>query len=245
MFECHGLVYQITRRKKMFDIAKNGFNFLSDWIWNKLTKRNEPVVICFEGNIGVGKSTLIQNLCNSLDRVMAMTEPIEKWQCFHGVNMLDMYYNDKVKWGYLLQCLIQTTLLEHFLQMKKNARGNNIIFMERSVTSAKEFFVPMMKSKGLLTDLESKVLTYQCDVNERLSQPDVVVYLRGDPNDCLSHIQERGRKEERAIDIGYLEKLHELHEEWYERQKDRIILLDCWGKTQDEILCEMKCKLQV
>lgn len=41
-----------------------------------------------------------------------------------------------------------------------------------------------------------------------------LVYLRTDPDVAYQRIQERGRKEESALTLDYLTKLHQLHEDW-------------------------------
>ena len=44
---------------------------------------------------------------------------------------------------------------------------------------------------------------------------DVIFYLRTQPETCMKRLNQRGRPEETStISIDYLNKLHELHEQW-------------------------------
>ena len=44
---------------------------------------------------------------------------------------------------------------------------------------------------------------------------DVIFYLRTNPQTCLDRLNKRGRPEETStINLAYLQKLNDLHEEW-------------------------------
>lgn len=45
-------------------------------------------------------------------------------------------------------------------------------------------------------------------------QVDLVVYLRTDPQTCLARVMGRGRPEEAGVTLGFLQDLHQLHEDW-------------------------------
>ena len=45
-------------------------------------------------------------------------------------------------------------------------------------------------------------------------KPDLIIYLRTDPEVCLQRLKHRGRWEEKGIKIEYLNQLHQAHEEW-------------------------------
>jgi thymidylate kinase len=42
--------------------------------------------------------------------------------------------------------------------------------------------------------------------------PDLVVYLRTDPQIALNRTKERNRSEESTIDLNFIQKVHDLHE---------------------------------
>lgn len=44
--------------------------------------------------------------------------------------------------------------------------------------------------------------------------PDGFIYLRATPQTCMSRLKHRSRDEETAVDISYLQDLHNRHDEW-------------------------------
>jgi deoxynucleoside kinase len=52
-------------------------------------------LITIEGNIASGKSTLVSSLDENLIEVL--TEPLEKWKNWNGLNLLELMYKDQKK----------------------------------------------------------------------------------------------------------------------------------------------------
>jgi hypothetical protein len=44
--------------------------------------------------------------------------------------------------------------------------------------------------------------------------PDGFIYLRAQPQTCMSRMQQRNRNEETGVGIDYLQDLHDRHENW-------------------------------
>ena len=92
-----------------------------------------------EGNIGAGKTTLlshIENLTKSFNtyQIIVLREPVDVWStvCSHdGLNILENFYKDPVKYAFPFQVLAFTTRLT----MLKNAIKDNpeckVIICER------------------------------------------------------------------------------------------------------------------
>jgi len=202
-------------------------------VWSLVTgtvhRRRTPLVICFEGNIASGKTTVIENLAKVIgnEDVTILREPISLWRDFQGHNMLDLYYRYPKQFAFITQTLIQTSLLHQYNKTLSTNR-KKIILMERSMSSSNDFFIPIMRDIGYIDEYQMCVSSYLCDVFSDLFPVDAVVYLRSDPKQCLERIEWRGRKEEvDRIDLQYVTQLHNLHERWY--QKSQAILVD----TQD------------
>ncbi len=66
-----------------------------NWMRNPKT----PFVVSVEGNIGSGKSTMLQ-FYSELDDVQLHPEPVEKWQNLHGHNLLEKLYTDPKRWSF-------------------------------------------------------------------------------------------------------------------------------------------------
>ena len=55
--------------------------------------------IAIEGNIGAGKSTLI-NYFKQFEEVQVHAEPLDKWQNVNGENLLAKLYEDPKRWTF-------------------------------------------------------------------------------------------------------------------------------------------------
>ena len=44
--------------------------------------------------------------------------------------------------------------------------------------------------------------------------PDGFIYLRAEPKLCKKRMTQRARSEEGGVELGYLEQLHQMHEDW-------------------------------
>ena len=73
-------------------------------------KKKKPIIISIDGNIGSGKSTLINILKDEFrfdENIIFLDEPVNEWlQINDGTtNILDYFYNDKKRWAYTFQNL--------------------------------------------------------------------------------------------------------------------------------------------
>ena len=116
--------------------------------------------------------------------------------------------------------------------MKTNC---SVKLMERSIYSAKYCFAENLRRNGLMAESEYQVLTSWFDHlvgNPELDLGvDLVIYLRTTPEIAQERLLSRGRfqqpliflfwtplwpgrGEEHLISLEYLQRLHDLHEEW-------------------------------
>jgi deoxyadenosine/deoxycytidine kinase len=73
-------------------------------------------------------------------------------------------------------------------------------------------------------------------------KPDGIIYIRCSPEKCLERLNSRWREEETSIKLEYLNRLHNLHEEWFEKWKKTPLLIIDNEKDNnwDEILDKIK-----
>ena len=69
-----------------------------------------------------------------------------------------------------------------------------------------------------------------------LRYPDVMVYLRADPEVCHERTKTRGREEESGVPLGYLKRLHDEHEAMMDAMSrfTRVVVFD-WNEFNDDI----------
>ena len=178
-----------------------------------------PYTISIEGSVGSGKSYFIQlcrDKCNSIDII---SEPIEQWKSLHGTgrNLLREMYRDPQRNAFGFQVFVQQSNLERHLKWKEIVKPRII---ERSLGS-KLFAEAGFINKHLSLD-EALILKGQREFHENTRAfgmiPNLIVYLRTQPQTCLDRINKRGRKEEEGMNLSYLSMIHDLHERWLHYQ---------------------------
>ncbi|XP_029638029.1 thymidine kinase 2, mitochondrial isoform X1 [Octopus sinensis] len=193
----------------------------------------ETISICVEGNIGAGKSEML-NFFAKDPTIEIISEHVKKWQNVNGHNMLDLMYKDPYRWGFTFQSYVQLTMLQN--HMSKSAKP--VQMMERSIYSAKYVFVENLYKSGLMPSVDYEVLTewFNWATNHLDFHVDRIIYLRCHPETALERIKKRNRKEELNITLEYLQSLHEQQEEW--------LIRGCYGKHAEVLVLDAEQDLE-
>ncbi|TKR93968.1 hypothetical protein L596_008326 [Steinernema carpocapsae] len=180
-------------------------------------------LICVEGNIASGKSSLISRLTSGDRGIAAVQEPLESWQNYGGVNPLGMMYSDPKAWAFWFQTKVQIDMVLLHSQLKP---GTNV--MERSIFSARYCFVENLRRQNFLTQEEHSALdsNFRCFVEKHLIKPNLFIYLRTKPEICHERLLKRRRPEEESVSLEYIKSLHDLHEEWLMNCKFPVEVID-------------------
>ena len=121
-----------------------------------MENRNRPLIITLDGNIGVGKSTLLKQLGEKLKNIEIVLEPVNEWEKLvseNGKSLLSHFYEDSVRWGYTFQnCAILTRILE--IRKALSSTKKDIIITERSVLTDLHVFAKMNHELGNINSLE-------------------------------------------------------------------------------------------
>ena len=161
--------------------------------------------IAVAGNIGVGKSTLVELLSKRLG-----------WAPFYepeGENpYLADFYQDMTAWSFHSQIFFLTRrLLAHrqLLDHKSSA------IQDRSVYEDAEIFAHNLFLQGNIVERDYQTYRDLYLVLTRfLPPPDLVVYLRATVETLQTRIALRGRDYERTIKPDYLSRLNDLYTSW-------------------------------
>ena len=185
-----------------------------------------------EGNIGSGKTTLMDYLNNLQSykdfKIKTLKEPVEEWKQFTdketGQNILDYFYKDSKRWGYLFQMnafITRSKLIDKY-------KNTNVILMERSVYSDRYVFAKNCYEKKLIKSIEwdTYINWFEWLSNMLELNGDAYIYLRTDPTISYKRIQKRNRIEEKNISLQYITEIHNKHEEWLNKNKENILILD-------------------
>lgn len=161
--------------------------------------------IAIAGNIGVGKSTLVELLCEKL-RWTPFFEPVAQNP------YLSDFYKDMQAWAFQSQIFFLTHRLRAHHQL---ALYPTSVIQDRSVYEDAEIFAHNLFLQGHIRPRDYQ--TYRelyLTLIEFLPPPDLVIYLRASVNTLSQRITKRGRDYERTIPHDYLSSLNELYETW-------------------------------
>lgn len=195
-------------------------------------KKDIKTIISFEGNIGVGKTSMINLLKENLgDKAEYIYEPINEWQeikDYHGKDILHTFYDDKYRWSYTFQNIAYITRMMHIVESIKNSEKKYII-LDRSLSADLNTFAKMLYDDGYMNTIEWNAYnkwnkffedTFGYKVNH------LIVYLRSEPDIAYQRMQSRNRLAEKDVPYEYLKKLHQYHDKWLMDKKDGVLVLD-------------------
>ena len=161
--------------------------------------------VAIAGNIGVGKSTLLDLLCRRLD-----------WEPFYEPVTENPYladfYKDMTAWAFHSQVFF----LSHRLRAHHLIASHpTSVIQDRSVYEDAEIFAQNLFLQGHIhpRDYATYRELYET-VMEFLPPPDLVIYLRASVSTLSNRILRRGRDYERSITPEYLASLNDLYEKW-------------------------------
>jgi deoxyadenosine/deoxycytidine kinase len=198
-----------------------------------------PQICCVDGNIGAGKSTVLNKLKD--EGYLVFEEDLSNWG-----GLLDRFYQDPKRWMCTLQIKIFASMRSQYDRMrahksKTNDLRSNYIFVERSPISSM-IFVENGVNNGFLTKDEQLLIH---DIYDHLVwKPDITFYINTDVDTCFERMRARNRACERDVDKTYLQFLHEGYIKTYTRQdmRDSSHIIDGLPPT-DKVVRQILNKL--
>lgn len=164
--------------------------------------------IAVAGNIGAGKSTMVEFLCRTYG-FRPFMEP-------NAQNpYLDDYYEDMSRWAFHSQI----SFLSHKfrLHMELMAEPQTVV-QDRTIYEDAEIFARHLFESGRMTarDFGTYESLYRA-MQQALAPPDLLIALRCPMKSLKLRIKKRGRPNEQAIPDSYLRALDRLYEDWFDR----------------------------
>ncbi len=178
---------------------------------------NQTILLSVEGNIGSGKSTLVENLrrqFGDIQDICFLDEPVDEWEKIKDSNdktMLEKYYADQEKYAFSFQMM---AYISRLVRLRHAVRNNyRVIVTERSVFTDKMVFAAMLHDSGKIEDVNYAIYTRWFDEFLQDVPPIRLVYVKTDPAVAKSRVDNRARQGE-TIPLEYLEDCHNYHERW-------------------------------
>ena len=172
--------------------------------------------IAFEGNIGVGKTTL----CNLLAQRHGCALVLEQ---FTDNPFLPYFYEQPDRYGFPVELFFMT---ERHKQLQEHFATPDLF---QSCTVADYFFVKtLLFAKNNLSEEEFRLFQRLFSVlNAGFPKPDLLVYLHRPILVLMEQIQKRGRSIEQNISAQYLEELQRAYFEYLKTETETpVIVLD-------------------
>jgi deoxyadenosine/deoxycytidine kinase len=205
---------------------------------------NSPIIISIEGNIGSGKSTIMEYLKNNFDthiqtninkwnntnlnntnlKICYLQEPVDVWNSFtdeNGINVIEAYYKDQEKYAFPFQMMAYISRLSQL----KNAINQeyNIIFTERSIHTDKNVFAKMLYDDKKISEIEYKIYNKWFEEFSECIKNMKIIYVKSNYQICFDRVIKRNRKGE-TIPIEYLKLCSDYHEKWLIQYPNKIII---------------------
>jgi deoxyadenosine/deoxycytidine kinase len=177
-------------------------------------EKNTYIVI--EGNIGAGKTTLVNRLAQDIDARKVLEQYADN-------PFLPKFYNKPDKYSFQLEL---SFLAARYHQLHKEL-SNRDLFQPR--TLADYYFVKsLIFAKATLSDDEFKL--YQSlfsIIHKQLPVPDLYVYLHLSTERLLEQIKERGRPYEQHITGDYLSSIQKGYFDFFKQQLNfPVVIVD-------------------
>ncbi|HEY4156537.1 MAG TPA: deoxynucleoside kinase [Polyangiaceae bacterium] len=172
--------------------------------------------IAIAGNIGAGKSTLVEFLCKTYG-VPPFFEPNE------DNPFLADFYADMKKWAFHSQVFFLT---HKFRIHQELDRTPGIVVQDRTIYEDAEVFANAAHKSGNLSEREWKTYSelYEA-ICTAIQPPDLMVYLKCSLKTTKQRIKIRGRAMEQSIPTSYLKLLQDNYDQWFARWKRSEVLV--------------------
>lgn len=182
--------------------------------------------VTIEGNIGSGKSRLLEHLKEELTNVIFLDEPTKYWDTIrdkNGNTMLAKFYENQDKYAFSFQMMAfisRLSLLRDTIKLNPGA----IIITERSLYTDKEVFAKMLFDSGKIEDVNYQIylkwfdnFAVECPIHK-------TIYVKTDPEICQQRILKRLRLGEENIPLEYLKECDLYHENMLSNVDTKLVL---------------------
>ena len=163
--------------------------------------------IAVAGNIGAGKSTLVDFLCHTY-----------QWRPFTEPNLLNPYlddfYGDMGAWAFHSQI---SFLAHKFRIHMELMQERETVVQDRTIYEDAEIFARYMHQAGHMSERDYGTYSdLYAAMKRALAPPDLLIRLECSVRALRRRIQKRGRPEEQDIPLKYLKSLQGLYEDWFD-----------------------------
>ncbi len=169
--------------------------------------------IAIEGVIGVGKTTLARLLQPAFDSEILL-------EIFEENPFLSDFYSDRARYAFQTQIFF---LLSRYHQQRKGVRSslNENPWLLSDYTFEKDRLFAEVNLDG--DELEMYYRVHDA-LAEKITKPELVVYLQADTAVLMQRIAQRDRPYEREMDSNYIDTLNQTYETHFANEDAHTVL---------------------
>jgi deoxyadenosine/deoxycytidine kinase len=161
--------------------------------------------IAIAGNMGSGKSTLVEFLSRTYD-IAPFYEPNDE-----NPYLAD-FYGDMQRWAFQSQLYF---LSNKFRLHQELDRQDGVVALDRTIFEDAEIFATALFQMRKISqrDWDTYQGLYKA-ILDAIQPPDLMIYLRCSMRTLRQRIRLRGRAMEQDVPLAYLKRLDRLYEQW-------------------------------
>jgi deoxyadenosine/deoxycytidine kinase len=161
--------------------------------------------IAIAGNMGAGKSTLVEFLSRTYG-VTPFYEPNDE-----NPYLAD-FYKDMKRWAFRSQLYF---LCSKFRLHQQLDRQPGVVALDRTIFEDAEIFATALYQMRKISKRDWRVYqAFYAAILEAIRPPDLLIYLRCSMRTLRQRIRLRGRRMEQDVAPSYLKRLDRLYEAW-------------------------------
>ncbi len=166
---------------------------------------SEKKSIAIAGNIGAGKSSLVEFLENTYG-IAPFFEPNDENP------YLPDFYKDMRRWAFHSQLYFLSNKFRIHQQMD---RTPGVLVQDRTIFEDAEIFAMALFEMRKISKRDwATYQNFYAAILDAIRPPDLLIYLRCSMRPLRQRIRLRGRKMERDVPLAYLKRLDRLYEGW-------------------------------
>ena len=174
--------------------------------------------IAVAGNIGSGKSRLIEFLCSTY-RLVPLAKPSE------DNPYLDSFYSDMQSWSFHSQIY---TLAKKFHYFQELSTTHHSVIQNRTIHEDAEIFARNLYKSGFMNETDFRTYyDFYKSLDSVLPAPDLLIYLHSPVSALQKRLKINSIPHENLIPNNYLKHLNRLYVNWIaEYDLSEVIIID-------------------
>lgn len=172
--------------------------------------------IAIAGNMGSGKSTLVEFLCRTYG-IAPFYEPNE------NNPYLPDFYSDMQRWSFHSQLYFLSNKFRLHQELDKTP---GVVVLDRTIFEDAEIFATALHDMKHMDDRDwNTYWGFYQSILDAIRPPDLMIYLRCSMRTLRKRISLRGRAIEQDVPLAYLKRLERLYEAWIGRYTASDVLV--------------------